>query len=113
MTPWCRSAADGEHRLGDSSAADRALWLWEKMRWSTGPFLEITAEDVGPLRNRAVLGYIESWMLLPDDPAKRGHAIEATAAEAVTEMMADRVSRELALELRRAPQIPPFDAELK
>jgi hypothetical protein len=88
------------------------------MRWSAGPFLELSSDDVGPTRNRAVLGYIESHMLFPDDEEKRHRCIAATAATAVDEFIdalpkGSFVNKDVAQALRRAPELPQFDDELK
>src|ERR1700674_5592569 len=100
------------------SANDRARQVWDLMRWSAGPFLELSVDDVGPTRNRATLGCLESHMLFPDDEEKRHRCIAATAASAVDEFLdalpeGSFVTKDVAQALRRAPELPEFDDELK
>jgi hypothetical protein len=98
--------------------AETIRQIWDLKRRSIGPFLQIHPEDVGPNRNRAVLGYIESVMLFAKekkDEIKRDRAIEATAAQAFVDAMPETMvlTREMARALREAPNIPEFDDELK
>jgi hypothetical protein len=98
-----------------TTRADAVRRIWDHKRWSTGPFLQIHPDNVGPNRNRAVLGYIESVMLFPDNELKRDRAIAATAAETIIELISETtvVGKEVAEVLRKAPEIPALDDELK
>jgi hypothetical protein len=88
---------------------------WNAMRASSGPFLEITVEDVHASRSRAPLGYLESAMLFPDDADKRCRCIHATAAEAMVDEMPEILlaTKAAARSLRNAPPLPDFDLEMK
>jgi hypothetical protein len=93
--------------------------VWNSMRSSIGPFLSLTAGDVGPGRSRAVLGYVESVMLFYDDPRKLQRSLHATAATAFLEILESRpedgdvpLSKHDARLLREAPPLPDADTDL-
>ena len=94
---------------------DLAWASWNAMRASTGPFLEITAEEVHSRRTRAPLGYLESVMLFPDDVDKQRRCIRATAAEAMVDEMPEVLlaTKGAARALRDAPPLPDFDIEMQ
>src|SRR5437868_10564266 len=99
--------------IAERSAA--RLSLWDLMRWNTGPFLSITAEDVGPARSGVAHGYVGSVMIFPDDPLKQDRAIAGIAADSILKAMPDdaAVDKQLAVLLRKAPEPPEFDDDLR
>lgn len=90
------------------------LSVWDSMRSNTGPFLSLTAQDVGPDRSRAVLGYIESVMLFPDHAPKQERAIMASRAETVLEEIPEGglLDKLTANFLRNAPPLPEVGEDL-